>query len=135
MSKKIFHQKLTSASTRPTYPTCEEFDRNQKSFLSTLKSALLGAGALGALLVGCGDRALDSSETHLGGKPAQMDARIDNPPSDASVVKDLQPLGGVPELREARIDQPQDGGISDSTPLGGIALQRDARIDTLKDGG
>lgn len=129
-SKRQFRQ--ADRSRTPTYPELGTFDAGRRRFLARLGGTLLGAGALGALLSACGNRAVGddpdgevTSSRDMGGAP-RMDSRVDmrEPP----VVHEL---GGVAPPMEARVDvRPPSPDI----PHGygdGLPVMMDARVDIL----
>ena len=106
----------------PAYPGLREFDKSRRRFLAQLGGALLGAGALGALLSACGDRAVgDDPDPPQGVAPA-MDARVDTRPQ-----VQVHELGGMAPPMEARVDR----SLPDMPQLGGVPRMMDAQIDVL----
>jgi hypothetical protein len=116
---------------RPAYPELRSFDAGRRDFLARLGGALLGAGALGALLSACGGRAVgdepegEPTSTRDMGVAPRMDSRLDTrqPP--------VHELGGAAPPMDARLDvRPPSSdiphGYDDDVPV-----MMDAQVDAL----
>lgn len=110
-SKRRFRG-AAATQPRPSYPTHDAFEPSRREFLGRL-GALLGAGALAALLPACGDRAVGDDPppdmNTMGGKPDMM-------PAPADVGPELRPSMGVPDMMYAPVDgdvapPPEDFGL------------------------
>ena len=117
-----------SPPDRPAYPELPEFDTTRRRFLAQLGGALLGAGALGALLSACGDRTVGEDDPDINqpqGVQRRMDARVDTEPH-----VHVHELGGIAPPMEARVDRSPD-----MPQLGGVPRMMDAQIDLAPDAG
>lgn len=146
MRKRLFRSRASSDDKSPDYPTLDRFEHNRRDFMVRLGGALLGAGALGAGLAACDDRALTQEpDGHLAGAAPVPDARVDQsgpsgaaPSPDAGV--DLTIESGAAPSPDAQIDATMTGGkigppdaqidkkdVNEPSP--GFAPQMDAMID------
>ena len=114
MDKLKFRPSSSKGNHKTDYPTLDNFENNRRSFLTSLGSTLLGAGAL-SIISGCNTRLTPHGTKGAGADGSLLNKNQNqNTGSDGTVepAPDLEALAGEPMPPDSRIDQKPDMEIA-----------------------